>query len=107
MQQTSFLSGADLLTAPHNRSATSKAAAAAIAPRAPSIRERVYGFIRASRDGCTIDEIAAGLEILTATCCGRVAELKEAKLIKDSGRTRKTRSGREAVVLVACERGEG
>lgn len=107
MQQRSFLDGSDLVLAPHNGSQTSRAAAAEIQQFSNNLRERVYRFIAARESGATIDEIARGLGILTATVCGRTSELKKQGRIVDSGRTRKTRSGRDAVVLCAREARDG
>jgi hypothetical protein len=80
---------------------TSVEAAERIAPKAPSLRERVYAFIRFSVDGRTNEEIESGCGMPGNTVRPRVVELVKAGRVRDSGATRETRSGRQAVVWVA------
>lgn len=95
---------------PHNWSDTSRRAAHAIRNRAPSMKLRVLKHIAAcGAHGATIDEIAAALEMLTQTVCGRVGELARPEdgpaLIVDSGQRRDTVHGSPAKVMVATEAG--
>lgn len=91
--------------APYQRpSATSKAAAEAVKPHSASYRGIVLAFIRAKGSaGATNEEIAAGTLLQIQTVCPRVVELREARLITDSGTTRPTQSGRQAKCWIACE----
>ena len=84
-------------------SATSKDAARLIEPTRGTLRERVLEVIRGNAvlGGLTDEE---GMEITglpPSTYRPRRVELVEANLIVDSGRTRRTKSGRQAVVWVA------
>lgn len=84
---------------PH--SATSLDAAQRIEPAAETLRRAVLDAIRASADGLTDEEIQQRLEMSGNTSRPRRRELQKAGLVWDSGRTRKTLSGRKAVVWVA------
>lgn len=86
-----------------NWSRTSRAAAHAIRESAPNLRARVLEFIAArGPQGATNDEIAAGLGMLLQSVCARANELWARKQIRDSGRTRLSRTGRPAKVWEAC-----
>jgi len=86
-----------------NWSRTSRAAAQAIRESAPTLRARVLAFIAArGAHGATNDEIVAGLGMLLQSVCARANELWGAHLIRDSGRTRLSRTGRAAKVWEAC-----
>ncbi|MGD9539065.1 MAG: hypothetical protein AB7P52_17670 [Alphaproteobacteria bacterium] len=79
-----------------------RAAAEAIAPDLPRLRRLVLGAIReAGAAGLTADECAVRLKLSPFTTRPRCTELKEAGLIKDSGRRRKNRSGHGATVWEA------
>ena len=81
------------------KSATSQAAAAAIAGEARFIRQRVLAFIRSRTDyGATDPEIAEALDLPSDTARPRHVELRDAGVIVDSGRTRPTRTGHKATV---------
>lgn len=82
-------------------SATSLEAAAAIAPRTPSLRERVYMAIADSADGLTDEEIQRVTGIGPSTQRPRRVELLDAGMIRDSGRTRLTAGRRKATIWVA------
>ena len=89
---------------PANRTDTSRVAAESIANGAGMRGGRVLAHIRNLNDhGATIDELSADLEMLTATVCGRISELRRAGQIKDSGRRRKTRSDRSAIAWITTE----
>lgn len=65
-------------------------------------RQQVLQYIiRAANHGATDDEIQEGLKMNPSTERPRRIELWHAKLVVDSGRTRPTRSGRQAIVWVA------
>ncbi len=85
-------------------SETSKAAAEKAKPNAASQRARVLKLITEScwRDdpGLTDEEIQDRLGLTGNTQRPRRMELLKTGVVKDSGRTRKTKSGREAVVWV-------
>ena len=90
-------------TAPYARhSATSKAAAKAIAPVAGTQRALVLSEIKCMCEyGRTDGELQAICGLAGDTVRPRRGELLKAGLIRDSGKTRKTASGRDAVVWVA------
>ena len=94
----------DLFDPPAQRhSETSLGAAEAIRPSAASLRMKVLGFIVArGGDGATDPEIQAALRMEGSTQRPRRIELVDAGLVKDSGRTRKSASGRACVVWVAA-----
>ena len=93
-------------TLPYNKgSKTSKEAAESMCPLAPSIRERVFSFIQmatnAMSGGLTCDQVEIYSFGSHQTVSARIRELAKDGRIKDSGKTRKTRSGRKAVVWIA------
>lgn len=95
-------------TLPYARgSATSRAAAKSMEPHAPSIRSFVLAAIYLStftgRKGATCDEVEVEIEVPHQTVSARIRELFKAGRIKDSGRTRPTRSGRKAVVWITSQ----
>ncbi len=81
-------------------SPTSRAAAEAIEPSAATLRGRVLAHIR-HVGGCTDDEGMAATGMAGNTWRPRRRELQIAGLVKDSGKTRPTASGRQAVVWIA------
>lgn len=84
-----------------DHSPTSVAAADAIAPVAATLRRMVYEAIAAAgADGLTDEEGAEKVGIGGNTYRPRRRELEQAGRIRDSGRTRMTRSNRKAVVWV-------
>jgi hypothetical protein len=90
---------------PHfqRHSETSRQAALDLYFRAGSLRDRVLRCLRDHPDGLTDEELQGILNMNPSTQRPRRIELCNAEppLVKDSGRTRKTRSGRNAVVWVA------
>jgi hypothetical protein len=89
-------------------SETSREAAIAIAPNASAIREQVYAFIaKAGSLGTTDEEIQERMALAPNTARPRRVELVTAGRVRDSGRRRNTRSGRQAVVWVAVGVGDG
>jgi hypothetical protein len=85
------------------QSATSRVAAVEAVPLTGSKRADVYALIRSQKDyGATDEEIQTYLDMNPSTQRPRRVELVDAGLIRDSGTTRQTRSGRPAVVWVAA-----
>lgn len=68
---------------------------------ASEIRKRVLDYIKSQGEqGAICDQIEQALELSHQTASARCSELKEQKLVDVRG-TRKTRSGRNAGVLIA------
>lgn len=88
-------------------SATSKAAAVAVAPKAPSLKEQVYLYLRGlGTYGATDLEGAAHFGMDGSTYRPRRIELVgEGRVV--SGGTRKTPSGRTATVWFTSGEGNG
>lgn len=85
-------------------SVTSLEAAEAIAPKRPKLQAMVLQAIRrVGAFGATDDELQFVLGMDASTERPRRVELVQAGLVRDSGRVRKTRRGRNAVVWVAVE----
>jgi hypothetical protein len=84
------------------KSATSREAAYAIAPHAPTQAERVYEYVLScGSEGATREEIALALHIKESASTGRVAELMEQELLAATGRKRPTVTGHNAYIVVA------
>jgi hypothetical protein len=80
----------------------SLAAAASVKPVAPGVRQRVFEFIlKRGKRGATREEIERSTKIKHQTINPRIAELRKAGLIRESGKSRPTRSGRSAAVWIA------
>lgn len=95
----------DQLSIPYQRhSDTSMAAAVGIEPNAMTLLRDVLLALRSWRqEGATDQEIQDALSMDPSTERPRRVELVKRGLVKDSGRTRLTRSGRKATVWVACD----
>lgn len=90
-----------LFDAPCQRaSSTSRAAAVAIAPAAPTLRAQVLAYIEQHPAGLTDEEVQLGLGMNPSTQRPRRIELVKAGLIREAG-SRKTTSGRKATVWQA------
>ncbi len=100
MKQTDF---ADRPYTPHvPGSATSEAAAKAKRPTALTDKRLVLDHIRScGENGSTDDEIEYHLSMLHQNASARRRGLCIEGLVVDSGKTRKTRSNRSAVVWIA------
>jgi len=86
---------------PH--SGTSRDAATAIRPKAETLRAMVLTAIEnIGARGLTDEELQHDLDLEGSTQRPRRVEFLRAGLIRDSGRTRKTASGRAATVWVAA-----
>lgn len=89
---------------PHNASDTSRAAARSMRRRAPTLRERVHcELIRRGRAGATDEELQVALGMSIPTETARRNELLRAGIVRDSGRRRRTTSGRTATVWVISD----
>ena len=101
--QTAF--GFTDLSAPHNGTPTSRAAAEEIRPASETLRQTVLEAIcLRERYGATREELEAMTGLNGNTIRPRVAELLEQGLVVlPEGRTRKTKAGRQAAVLVGRE----
>ena len=85
-------------------SATSEAAARSIASHRPELRLRVWCAVElAGWTGITAEELEAACEMPGNTVRPRLVELREDGLVMDSGRTRRTESGRSATIWVTRE----
>ncbi len=88
---------------PHNNTPTSKAAAQSIARQAPNLRVLVLSHIeRCGHHGATADEVCQALDMWPQSATPRINELAKSGDIVNSGRTRPTRSGRNAIVWIAA-----
>jgi hypothetical protein len=84
-------------------SGTSRAAAEGIRAAMPALRRRVLDALGDSGErGLTDEEGIDGTGLSPSTYRPRRVELCERGLAKDSGRTRRVRSGKAAVVWVAA-----
>lgn len=87
---------------PSSRPGTSEDAAQAIEPVSGTLRRAVYELIRdAGEHGATDEEISERLGLDSSTTRPRRWELERAAWVRDSGRRRRTRGGRDAIVWVA------
>lgn len=85
-------------------SPTSADAALRAEPRAGTDRATVLRILVIAGDyGCTDEELQTISNLDPSTERPRRVELERGGWIKDSGKTRKTRSGRSAVVWIAVE----
>jgi len=70
------------------------------------LRAMVFGVVLASGEtGVTCDEVEVIADLRHQTASARLKELKDKGLVEDSGRRRKTRSGRGAAVHVVAKGG--
>ncbi|NQV27747.1 MAG: hypothetical protein HQ518_25645 [Rhodopirellula sp.] len=89
---------------PHNRTATSKAAAVSMRPAAIAQAARVYHFIaEQGNEGATDHEVQTELGLSGDSERPRRWSLERSGLIRDSGRKRKSPKGRDAIVWIVNE----
>lgn len=88
-----------------HHSDTSRAAAMEAMADAPTWRGRVLRLLREAEGGLTDEEIQARLHMNPSTERPRRIELVNFGLVKDSGATKTTRSGRAAVIWIAGGQG--
>ncbi len=87
---------------PHNGTATSREAAKLAKPGTGAQASVVLACIReAGASGRTMNEVEDITGIMRASICARFAALRESRLITATEHTRRTPSGRRAVVWVA------
>ena len=79
-----------------NYTKTSQDALATIKPKIKTKREEVYEFIKFQSS--TNYEISDELEIPLSSVCARVRELQVLNLVENSGRTKETKYGKQAIV---------
>lgn len=86
----------------HDHPTTSHEAAERILPKLGTLRANVYLFIKSQGPYCgaTDEEIQLRLAMNPSTQRPRRIELVEQGLVRNGGRTRLTRSGRNAIVWV-------
>lgn len=82
------------------KSATSESAAEGMRGSAATLRAKVLALLRSQPNGLTDEEMQQALGMNPSTQRPRRIELVTAGFVIDSGATRKTRSGRNAVVWV-------
>ena len=82
---------------------TSHEAADSMEPVIAQVRQRIIEFLGSSINGATDDEIEARLGMKHQTASAARRGLVVAGLVEDSGQTRKTRSGRNAIVWVLVQ----
>lgn len=81
---------------------TSVDAAQAIEPNAETLRGIVYADVkRAGKTGLTCYEIVTRRKMLHQTISPRITELSSRGWLRDSGKRRRTKTGRDAIVWVA------
>lgn len=96
--------GKDQLGPFQRHSETSRRAAIDNYPRSGTQRHRVYqAIVAAGEDGYTREELSVTLRLPLNSVLPRVAELKAAGLVIESGRQRTTSTGSRAAVLVDVE----
>lgn len=84
---------------PHSE--TSRGAAEAARPTASTDRDKIFSLLSGKLDGLTDEEIQRTLSLNPSTQRPRRIELVRAGKVKDSGRWRKTSSGRLATIWEA------
>lgn len=81
---------------------TSVDAAKSIEPNADTLRGMVYADVkRSGKVGLTCYEIVNRRKMLHQTISPRITELSARGWLRDSGKRRRTKTGREAIVWVA------
>lgn len=95
----------NITSAPYQRhSATSRAAAVGIEPMAGTRRAQVLAFLRdRGREGATDEEMQCRIPMSPNTQRPRRVELVQSFHVVNSGRTRATFGGDDAVVWIAAE----
>ena len=84
---------------------TSGEAADSMLPVINTLQAEVFRLISiAGSDGMTCDEVENLMDGRHQTISARIRELSQMNMIRDSGKVRKTRSGRNARVYVRAER---
>lgn len=84
---------------------TERAAAYMQIPRLGTVRAKVLDTIAAAEDGMTAPEVAKSTGVYLYTAAPRVTELRDAGWLADTGRTRPTDRGTEAIVWALTPEG--
>jgi predicted transcriptional regulator len=84
----------------HGGNPQSKAAHQSVQADAASLRVAVWKFLQ-KIGPATCDEVEAGMALSHQTCSARFTELKRDEWIFPTGKTRATRSGRQAMTFIA------
>ena len=79
-----------------NYTKTSQNGLASVKPKIKTKREQVYQLIKLNP--LTNYQIADELDMPLSSVCGRVHELQELNLVENSGLTRETKYGKQAIV---------
>lgn len=85
-------------TPAHNGTPTSREAAHSVKPHVSAQRSRVLALLASRDGGMTAQEIEDALSLSGSSVRPRIVELRESGCVRDSGRTRKSSSGRACVV---------
>jgi len=85
------------------RDGTSAEAAAAMAGRARTLRERALAILKSRILGATADELAAAMSESVLAVRPRITELQEMGLIQATTARRRNVSGRSATVWIAVQ----
>lgn len=102
MNQTDLFDRPEPVTKYQPHSDTSRSAARQIESQAESLRGKVYRFLKeCPHYGATDEELQSILNMEANTQRPRRVELVDKGLVYDSGKKRKTKSGRSAVVWCA------
>lgn len=100
MMQASF----DFTANFHQGNVNSVAAHDSIKQHTQLLRAKVVMYVRnCGLEGATSDEIEKALQLPHQSISARLTEAKSLRTLVDSGRKRKTRSGRNAAVLIYRE----
>jgi hypothetical protein len=83
---------------PHSGSETSRAAAESIKISADTLRAKVLDYLKSQPDGATDEQMQLALGMAGNTQRPRRKELLDMGLIRDTGKTRATKSGRQATI---------
>lgn len=78
---------------------TSRAGAAAVAPKAETQAGKILAHLRSNLNGLTMKEIATDLDLPINAVCGRFNMLRKKRLVRETGRTRMNK-GSEVFAVV-------
>ena len=81
----------------HNSIRTSIDAAESVTKKALAIRQRIYSLMKDGHE-VTSEEASVKLGLSHDNCWKRFSELRAKGMVEDSGKTRKNKSGKDAIV---------
>lgn len=90
---------------PYSNKTTSREAAFSIAHDTNRLRRLIFELIKKYR-GLTCDEVEEKTALRHQTASARITELRDMGFIEDSGKQRKTRSDRNAIVWIPMKKGK-